>query len=72
MLAVLALTETNMAARYFGISRGENRVTEAAASTGKEIEVAVAVTGTVTKQNAQVLLRQIENYILESADNLVA
>jgi hypothetical protein len=61
-----------MAARYYGVSRGEAYVSEGAATTGKEIEVVVAVTGTVTKADAQVLLRQIAAHLLVGTDNLEA
>jgi hypothetical protein len=61
-----------MAARYYGISRGETRVTEGAATTGKELEVVIAVTGTVKRVDANVLLDFVVRHINTGTDNLVA
>jgi hypothetical protein len=61
-----------MAARYYGISRGEIRVTEGAATTGKELEVVIAVTGTVKRVDANVLLDFVVRHINTGTDNLVA
>jgi hypothetical protein len=74
MLAVLALQEANMAARYFGLDRADENgyVAEGSSTTSKEIEVVIATTGTVTKADALRLLNKIAQHILESTDNLVA
>jgi len=61
-----------MAARYYGISRGEKYVSEGSSTTSKELEVVVATTGTVTKSDAQVLLDTIKRHLLTKTDNLEA
>ena len=63
-----------MAARYYGLSRGEEQsfVAEGSSTTGKELEVVIAVTGTVTKADIQRMLKKIAEHILQSTDNTVA
>lgn len=54
-----------MADHFYGISRGEDYVTDAASTTNKEVEVIVDPTVVTNRNDLLVLLDQIRDGILE-------
>jgi len=61
-----------MAARYYGISRGETLVTEGAATTSKEIELVIPTIGNVTKLDMILAMEKITQRLLTTTENFEA
>jgi len=61
-----------MAARYYGISRGEGYVSEGSSTTSKEIELVIPTIGSVTKMDILLALDAIRDHLLTGTENFEA
>ena len=61
-----------MAARYYGISRGEGYVSEGSSTTSKEIELVIGTIGNVTKIDMILAMEKITQHLLTSTENFEA
>ncbi len=61
-----------MAARYYGISRGEGYVSEGSSTTSKEIELVIGTIGSITKLDLILALDKFRDHLLTATENFEA